>query len=216
MSVTIYVEGGGDHNDATLTACRKAFKIFLKRMLPGKDMPVVQACGSRESAFKDFKTALGVLAEGDCALLLVDSEDPIENNASAWAHLANRDTWVRSIGADDDHAHLMVQCMESWFLADPEALSEYFNKGFKSKSLPKPVNGNIEGISKAQVAAGLKKATRETASKEYHKTRDGFKLLERIDPLKVIAVSKQAKRLHTILTDLLATTASVAKSRSSG
>ena len=36
------------------------------------------------------------------------------------------------MGATDEQAHLMVQCMEAWFLADRETLAAVFGRGLKA------------------------------------------------------------------------------------
>ena len=102
------------------------------------------ACGSRSQTFKDFRTAVRQQT-GDFVILLVDSEGPVEA-PSAWAHLHARDGWQRPAVTIEDQAHLMVQCMEAWFLADREALIEFYGQGFLAGSLPG--QPNIEQIPK--------------------------------------------------------------------
>jgi hypothetical protein len=55
---------------------------------------------------------------------------------------------------------LMVQCLESWFLADKAALEKYYGRQFMNDNLPG--NPNIEEIPKQDVVDGLKAATRGT------------------------------------------------------
>ncbi len=206
MSVTIYVEGGGV-GDPSLTKCRKGFRIFFERMLPGKDRVEVVACGSRSEAFKKFRTAQQGVMPGDYVILLVDSEESVEPHVSPWDHLGKRegDKWPKPKSATDDQVHLMVQCMEAWFMADREAVVEHFDKGLKTDDLPSPVNGDIERISKATITAALEKAARKvgkamgTEKRAYHKVEDGFPLLERVNPEKVCKASKHAHRLRETL-----------------
>ena len=106
----------------------------------------------------------------------------------------NRDTWAAPDGATDDNAHLMVQCMETWFLADRDCLEAFFGRGFNRKALPG--HRNIEEIAKADVFEGLKNATRRCQPKgEYGKGSHSFEILSEIDPSKVLAASPHAKRL---------------------
>jgi len=91
----------------------------------------------------------------------------------------------------------MVQCMESWFLADRDALSEYYKQGFLVKSLPgRP---NIEDIPKRNVEQALDHATHHTGKGVYHKTRHGFGLLALIDPDKLRKKSPHARRFFEVL-----------------
>lgn len=147
MSVAIYVEGGGD-SKRLRSDCRRGFgKFFEKAGLKGR-MPKVRACGSRDKAFDQFSTAFDQSpSEGDTTLLLVDSEGPVAPGATPWSHLEKRDKWQRPPGVGDDNVHLMVQFMESWFLADKECLAEYFGSGFREASLP--ANPNVEEVPKS-------------------------------------------------------------------
>ena len=200
MSVTIYVEGGGV-GDPSLTNCRKGFGKFFERLLPGKDRVKVVACGGRSEAFRNFKMAHERVKPGDYVILLVDSEEPVEPHVSPWDYLRKgKETNGRSLRPlTDDQVHLMVQCMEAWFMADREAVVEHFDKGLKTDDLPSPVNGDIERISKANITAALEKAARKvgkargTEKQGYHKVQDGFPLLEVIDPEKVCRASQHAR-----------------------
>jgi len=210
VSVTIYVEGGGV-GDPSLTKCRKGFGIFFERLLPGKVRVKVVACGSRSEAFRKFRTAHQGVMPGDYVILLVDSEEPVEPHVSPWDYLGKRegDKWPKPKSATDDQIHLMVQCMEAWFMADREAVVEHFDKGLKTDDLPSPVNGDIERISKATITAALEKAARKvgkavgTEKRAYHKVQDGFPLLEVIDPERVCRASQHVDRLRGILESIL-------------
>ena len=189
MSVKLYVEGGGD-SKSLRSECRKGFSKFIERAgLKGR-MPRVVACGSRGNAYDSFRTAH---AQGDTfAMLLVDSEGSV-NADTAWQHVNQRDDWSRPPGATDDQCHLMVQVMESWFLADKEALEAYYGQGFQRSALPG--DNNIEAVLKQNVLSGLQKSTVGTGKRSYHKARDSFKILAVIDPDKVTSASPHAARL---------------------
>ena len=84
--------------------------------------------------------------------------------------------------------------MEAWFLADKEALVEFFGKGFNRNALPG--NQHVEDIPKKDVVEGLKNATRQCDKKgEYSKGAHSFQILERIDPNKVFQASPYAQLL---------------------
>lgn len=193
MSIRIYVEGGFE--GSTKSNCRKAFGAFLGKVIPSGSFKVI-ASGSRQNAYEDFCTALRQHS-GDYVILLVDSEAAV--TASAWSHFNMRegDKWARPASADEDHAHLMVQVMESWFLADQQTLSTYYGQGFLRKSLPR--QQDIERIDKERVFKALGHASKPTQKGEYHKTRHGFDLLELIDPSLVRAASAHAEVLFTVL-----------------
>ena len=193
--VKIFVEGGGD-KVATTVSCKRGFAALVEKLT--RKQPRVIPCGPRRMAFDKFCSAL---RRGEDALLLVDSEEPVapQNCGRPWAHLAARkeDEWQRPADALDDHAHLMAQCMESWFIADPDTLAEHFGHGFK----PDKLQGNrqVEEIPKSDVRAKLAAATKESRNGEYHKTRDGFALIGIIDPARVGKRAPHAKRFFDAL-----------------
>jgi hypothetical protein len=193
VSVRIYVEGG--FQGSTKSACRQAFRSFFGKLIPVRSFSVI-ASGDRGSAFKNFCLALKQNRD-DYIVLLVDSEEAV--TTGPWQHLGSRegDKWHRPPAAHDDQAQLMVQAMESWFLADRQVLADYYGQGFLAASLPG--QPDIELVPKQDVFAALQHASKKTQKKEYHKTRHGFDLLERIDPNLVRAASPHANRLLVVL-----------------
>lgn len=122
----------------------------------------------------------------------MDSEDAVTLGSSTWHHLLNRDGWGRPEGADDDQTFLMVQVMETWFLADRDALRKYFGAKLNEKAFktwPK-----LEDVDKKQVFKALKKAT-DLCSKRYSKGKTSFELLAIVDPAQVEAACPHAKAL---------------------
>ena len=190
MRIKLYVEGGGDTRDLK-SACRRGFARFVEKAgLKGR-MPRIVPCGGRRSAYDDFKLAI---ESGDSIpMLLVDAEEPVAASRP-WDHLRRRpgDQWERPSGAHDDHCHLMVQIMESWFLADKPGLAAFYGSGFRTHRLPQ--NPNVEQIGKADVLTGLSRATRDT-KKKYSKGAHSFKILGEIDPIVVEKAAPSAKRL---------------------
>ncbi len=181
MKVKIYVEGGGD-GQALRTKCRQGFsKFFESAGLRGR-MPSVVACGRRQNAYDSFCTALQTADENCFVILLVDSEEPA--TLSPWAHLEGRDNWIRPDAASDDSAHLMVQCMEAWFLTDHPTLTAFYGQGFNSSSLP--AHANVEQVSKQDIFKSLELATRHSRSKgRYEKSNHSFSILAQLDSAKV-------------------------------
>ncbi len=199
MSVRIYVEGGGN-TGALKSECRRGFSQFFAKFIPPGKQPRVIACGSRNEALDDFRTALSQYPD-EHIVLLVDAEAPVDPEKTIWGHLKDRDGWEPPTGATEENTHLMVQCMESWFLADPNALAGYFGQGFQDSALPK--NPNIEDIPKKAVLQALESATRKTKTKgTYSKGGHSFAILALIDTAKVRRASPHAERLATVLLKL--------------
>ena len=126
-------------------------------------------------------------------MLLVDSEGPVPKRRGTWSHLKACDHWGKPRGATDDDAHLMVQCMEAWFLADKDALASYFGSGYSGNAIP--ANPNIEEVAKRDIENGLRNATRGCPKGSHDKGRDSFAILGALDPQKVTTASPHADRL---------------------
>jgi hypothetical protein len=199
--VNLYVEGGGD-SASLKTNCRKGFTEFITNA-GLKNRPRIVACGSRRNAFESFCTAV---ANGTEAILLVDSEEPIvashaAGNFQPWLHLKNRqgDGWNKAPQSNDADCHLMVQVMESWFLADRSCLQKFFGNDFNLNKLPASAR-ELESLTKSEVYKALKDATANCRTKTpYDKGEHSFELLARIDPQKVVAASQWAKRFIDVL-----------------
>ncbi|MDX8378804.1 MAG: DUF4276 family protein [Gallionella sp.] len=203
VSTKLFVEGGGDAKSLRI-ACRERFTAFLKKAGLAGFMPRVIPSGSRRNAYNDYCTAL---KNGESALLLVDSEDKVDSSllvidregyvttALPWKHLLQRigDKWVKPDNENDAHCHLMVPCMEAWFLADRKMLQNFYGQGFNVDALPS-VDNPIEKIAKRQIYESLAKATKDCKTKSpYGKSAHSFKLLALTDPRKVMSASGWTK-----------------------
>lgn len=187
----LFVEGGGDGRSLK-NACREGFARFLKKAGFAGRMPRIVACGARRQAYSDYCTALNA---GECAMLLVDSEELVMHS-SAWQHLKQRegDKWEVPPRATDDDCHLMVVCMESWLIADRQALKDFFGKGFKENALPAKVRP-VESLNKKELMEALEEATGDCASKgKYSKGNHSFELLGLIEPETILIEGSFAKR----------------------
>jgi predicted RecB family endonuclease len=129
-----------------------------------------------------FRIALQTHSSG-WNVLLLDWEDPNEAESRK-----------KQLGdCDPDSVFWMVQIMESWFLADVDALKAVFKGGLSEAVLRG--NPNVEQIPKEDVLARLKKA----ANGEYHKVKHGTKLLQLIDPVKVRKAAPDCDRMFRLI-----------------
>lgn len=207
MKVAIYIEGAGNLK-AQKQDCRRAFRAFLSPFSPVGCAPKLIPCGSRRNAYDKFRTALR--DSSIFPILLVDSEAPVAKNGGPWAHFRKRqgDNWDKPEGVTDDHAHMMVQCMESWFLADKDRLADYFGRDFSTNALP--ARTDIETIAKSDVYRALDSATHDckktmkgkSGSKgkgKYGKGAHSFDILAGLDPQLVRKASPHAARFFDTL-----------------
>lgn len=199
-AIRIYIEGGGDANSKA--RMREAFSKFLAGPRDAarhrRASWTLILCGSRDDTFKAFQQGVKNYPDAD-VFLLVDAEQAVAG--SAREHLAAREPWDLS-SASDEQCQLMAQVMESWFLADPQALERHYGQHFGSKQIP--ARKNVEEIDKPSVFAALKAATSKTQKREYHKTQHAPAILEILDPDKVRARAPHCARLFKTLAEALA------------
>lgn len=187
----LFVEGGGDRDDLK-TACRHAFTAFFTAAGVAAK-PRLVACGGRRQALHRFNSAV---QRGEESAVLIDSEGPVGNEA-AKSFVERTEAWSFPAAVNVEHVHLMIQCMEAWFLADPDALERYFGKGFRrDRLLLAPL---LEQVSKPQLFKSLADATRQAKKGTYDKGRHSFALLAVLDPARVSARSPAVGRLIAFL-----------------
>lgn len=184
VKVTIYVEGGGNSKELQ-SRCREGFRKLIEKTKVARN-PAIVACGGRDQAFKKFKIAAST-AVGELPLLLVDSEDPVKvtdenlDSAEAWNHLNARDKWEKPAGVANDQAQLMTTCMETWIMADQQALKNFFGQHLQTSALLS--EQNLEARTRDEVQDKLVWATRDCGKDRcYAKGKRSFKALEHLNP----------------------------------
>ncbi len=197
VTATLYIEGGGEGRELG-ARFREGWNEFFKSAGVGNKTKIVRG-GTRQQAFRRFATAVEVGRPNTVPFLLVDSEAPVAAENSVWQHLNARDSWSPPSGADDDQAFLMVQIMETWFLADRVALQKYFGAKFKQNALKQWPN--LENVPKSTVLNALASAT-ASCSKRYSKGKVSFELLAKINPALVEAACPRANALLNRLRNL--------------
>lgn len=184
MDIAIYFEGGGNTAD-TKAALRQGMSAFLKPLSDearkNRCHWKIVSCGGRDEARGAFLYQLSV-APNVFNVLLVDAEAAVV--AKPREHLRRRDGWDLA-AAQEDQIHLMVQTMEAWLLADPEALASYYGQRFNRSSLPR--QANLEKVEKAVLYSTLETATKNTQKGEYGKIKHASELLKKINQNKVHA-----------------------------
>jgi len=187
VSVKIYVEGGGDSKSLQVQ-CREGFRKLIEKLEFTGRMPAIVAGGSRAGAYDKFSTAAAQHDPGLYPILLVDSEEPVEESAGspdapvAWNHLHSYDKWERPAGADNDQAQLMVTCMETWIMADHGALQTACGSRLQVSALM-PADAYLEARSPHEVQQALGHATRNCGSGQiYRKGHRSFELLGKLNP----------------------------------
>ena len=180
MSAEIFLEGGGNRN-FDRARCREGFrKLFEKCGFKG-DKPKFVACGPRNKAYDDFKTAHSKASLGDFIGLLVDSEDPADDVEKTWQHVAQRpgDRWPKPNGADDEQLLLMTTSMETWIVTDRDTLIAHFGSSFKPSALPSVQA--MEQRDRSAILDALEKASSDCPG-PYRKGPKSFELLGKLNP----------------------------------
>jgi hypothetical protein len=196
----LYIEGGESKEDQI--RCREGFrKIFEKAGLSGR-MPRLSACGGRQSAFEDFKSAHAGRKESDFIAMLVDSEDPVKNLEKTWGHLKSRagDKWDKPAGAEDEQVLFMTTCMETWIVADRAVLREHYGHKLHENALP--ALQNLEDRNRAEVHDKLVHASRDCPN-AYSKGKRSFEVLAKLDPTVLKQYLPSFVRVERILRERL-------------
>lgn len=182
VSVTIFVEGGGEGKELR-TRCREGFSKLIKKLGFGGRMPRIVACGGRQRAYDMFNTSLtSARFEDEYPMLLVDSEDPITSDP--WDHLKVRENWDCPVGAEDDQAQMMATCMETWIMADHEALHKVFGSCLLDGNLIPVTANDLEERSRQELLEALKSATKDCGkNRGYDKGVRSFQILAELNPI---------------------------------
>jgi hypothetical protein len=188
----IYADGGGE-GQLYDTLFRQGWSEFFRAAGLEERMPSVVRGKGRLRTFDLFQTAVASRKPDELPLLLVDSEEAVQAEHTVWQHLKARDDWDRPLGVSEEQAYLMVQVMETWFLADREMLRDYFGSDLRENHLRQwPA---LEDVPKATVFDALGKATAGCDKKRYRKGKISYEMLARLNPTKVENSCPHAKRL---------------------
>ena len=193
VKVRIFIEGGGNGSVIDQSFKQAWRQFFAAAGLAGR-MPRVVRGESRTATYDKFINTRP--RANEVLLLLVDSEGPVAPGHTAWQHLQARDGWRQPPAAAADSAYLMVQFMETWFLADREALRRFFGAAFNENAFREWPS--LEAVPRDTVISVLEQAT----GARYRKGKVSFQLLERISPDRVAAACPHAKQLLDYLRGL--------------
>ena len=198
VRVRIVIEGGGSGETPDKDFRQAWTQFFESAGLVGR-MPRVVRGEGRQQTLDRFRTALQGQRRNEVVILLVDSEGPVAADQSAWEHLHNQDNWNQPPGAADDSAYLMVQVMETWFLADREALRRFFGPSLNENHFSQWPD--LEAVPKDTVLNAMEMST-ANCQRPYSKGRVSFQLLGQINPQIVANACPHANQLLTHLSAL--------------
>ncbi|HUJ49465.1 MAG TPA: DUF4276 family protein [Bryobacteraceae bacterium] len=189
MEIRIYFEGN--------KSLRPGFKAFFRSLdEAARKVDSRIECISVNEGVSDYAKAVKTHPAA-WNILLKDSEEPMPGNPITLCQKLGIKTGL----ADD--VFWMVVMMESWFLADPGALADYYGEGFSSKAIGQ--TQDVEQIKKSEVVQRLSRATKKTAKREYDKIRHAPYLLERLNPSRVQARALNCRKLFDAVAAKLVT-----------
>ncbi len=85
-------------------------------------------------------------------LLVVDAEGPVADVGKPWDSLP----WKTPPGLSERHCYVIVQCVETWLIADLEAIARYYNRSRECFDKSKiPAWRDLEHISKVKVQSAI-------------------------------------------------------------
>jgi hypothetical protein len=182
VNAVIYIEGGavGPNSKDVDIRCREGFRKLLENcgFSTQMRMPRLVPCGGRNSAFEKFRSA-HANAAGKFVALWIDSEEPMRDIEAAWQHLLEHDQWTQPAGTVNEQVLFMTTCMETWFVADRDALQAHFKNRLQASALP-PLD-RLENRNRHDVQNRLIHATRE-CSNTYAKGTKSYEILAKLSP----------------------------------
>ena len=191
--------------DENAEAFRRAWQIFFSKAGVDGQMLEIAVGGGQHEAFALFNSQLDRYMKDNETeprpLLLVDSEEPVAAGHTVWEHLRARvqHRFQQPAEADDDSAHMMVQAMETWFIADPPALQRFFDVSLDTSVFQN--SSPLETILKEDALDMLRQATLR-CRRHYSKGRRSYGILAEIDPQTVAAACPHADQLLQYLRTL--------------
>ena len=204
MSAILFIEGGasGAHSKELTIRCQRAFHRLLERMDLGIEgrKPKLKACGGRDRVFRDFRMEMQA-EDHDFVAMWIDSEAPMVDIERTWKHLATVTTvprWQQPEGAEDDQVLFMTTCMETWIVADREALRQHYRPKQSLNESPLPSPTDLEARQRHEVQKGLERATKD-CSNGYAKGVRSFDVFEKLDPAVLKRHLPSFARVHRIL-----------------
>ena len=148
MNVTLLIEGDSE----LIRGFNALFRAHIDELRKRRVTLKIVLCGDKGRT-KKLCDRLREEYQKDLYLSLIDSDGP-----------------PPKVMNDDEF--FMVQEMESWFLADPKLLENYFGRGFNAKAIPGRL---IEDI--PDPVGVLQLAVRKTKKGPYLKVKHGVDLL---------------------------------------
>ena len=161
----LFIEGGSETTNGDL---RQGFSKLFEKLVPGHLPKIILGNGKSQAIQKFLKNQ-----QHGVALLLVDLDGADETKEA--------DLQKNGLLLEIDKVFYMIQEMETWFIAQPEVLNDYFGiddqtKKQVSDKLPK--RRPIEIPNPKEV---LKTATKESKRGKYHEIKHGVELLKRLE-----------------------------------
>ncbi len=203
----IFIEGGGDESSGKAALRQGLGALLAPQRARARQKRIawdLVLCGGRNATFDAFQHATRDPRNGVVALL-VDAEGAVASADAAGrvAHLSTRkgDGWDLS-WADPERVHLMTQSMETWIVADPEALQSHYGQGFAIASLPKRTK--LDEEDRHAISRALETSTKATQKGGYHKIHHASALLQKIRPDKVSARCESFRLFTTWLDGVIA------------
>ena len=194
------MEGGGNSRDtkAALRTGMDALLGSLKQAVRARKRRwKLVCCGPRDEAFRRFLNAVRT-GDDHVVVLLADAEDVVTTEPRE--HLHRRDGWDMT-NIDADAVQLMAQTMETWIVADPDALRRYYGQEFNVGALPGAAD--LERVPKRDIEDSLRRATERTRKGRYRKIAHASDLLQRIDAERVRTRCPHCRRLFDDLREMI-------------
>ncbi len=187
MKIVVFVEGtAGDRG-----ALRRTFQEFFTRAGIPDGTIEIRPTGDGPRTHKAFERYCNGSNSAQSAFLLIDSEREKAQNTANWRFAQENSNLQKPTSASEESLGLMVQCMETWFLADRDSAIAYFRLPGDGRPLPR--HANPESVPKLEVLSAFDSASRRVRNRRYQKGDDALALLAMAQPTKIAAKCPHAR-----------------------
>lgn len=176
MTKKLLIEGTSHVDNGSL---RVAFGQLLEKRIPAQKFTIKMG-GGKQDCLRIFRIAA---EKSEAVYLLIDLDK----------HPEQREQEIKNLSLSDceELTFFMIQQMEAWFLSQPDALRQHYGVDLSNK-----LRGRIATI---ENPCEKLRILLKPYKKDYHKVKDGVKLLQKLDLNKLAEDFEDVKRLLEIL-----------------
>jgi hypothetical protein len=147
---------------------RQGFAKLLEKKIPGQMPRIILGEGKTQTITKFLKNQV----DADFSFVLIDLDRPEKERG--------QDLVDHDLSEHSGEVFYMIQEMETWFIAQPEVLDEFYGSDKNRKKVSEKLSKQPPAVI-ADPKAELKKATKDSKRGQYHEIKHSVELLKRLN-----------------------------------